>query len=186
MLKLHPASAGKGAIEKTVRRALLFAALLALAQGCGWHLQGSARLPESMRSIHIQTDDAYTDFYRELRAQLLTAGARVEADADAAHAIVRVKEDKTGQRVASVSARNTPEQYQVFYAIEYSVDLNGSQAIEPEQTEVTATYSYDATAVLAKQREQITMQKALARELAGMVMRRMASVGSHAAPDTAN
>jgi LPS-assembly lipoprotein len=186
MRQLIHTPSGRGAIEKTVGRALPFAALMLLAQSCGWQLQGSARLPETMQSIHIQTDDAYSDFYRELRTQLLTAGARVESNANAAKAIVRVKEDTTGQRVASVSARNTPEQYQVFYAIEYSVDLNGAQAIEPQQVEVTANYSYDATAVLAKQREQITMQKALARELAGMVMRRMTSVGAHAAQETAH
>lgn len=162
------------------------AALLLSAQGCGWQLQGSARLPESMQHIYIQTDDAYSDFYRELRARLLASGARVAADAAEAKAIVRIKEDRAGQRIASVSARNTPEQYQVFYYIEYSVDMNGAEAIATQEVEVTANYSYDATAVLAKQREQFTMQEALARELAGMVMRRMTSVGARAVDASAN
>jgi LPS-assembly lipoprotein len=163
-------------------RFVLLALVCAGAVGCGWRLQGSARLPESMRSVYIDADDRYTDFYRELRAHLLTAGARVESSKDNASAVVRVEADNAGQRVASVSARNTPEQYQVFYIIEYSVELNGDDAIEREQIEVTANYSYDVTAVLAKQREQIAMQQALARELAGRVLRRMASVGVSESP----
>ena len=40
--------------------------------------------------------------------------------------------------------------------------------------------SYDSAAVLAKQREQLSMQKALAREIAGQILRRLASVKSTA------
>jgi len=156
-------------------------ALIALAQGCGWHLQGAARLPESMRSIYIESEDTYSDFYRELRVQLLAAGATVATDSAHAKSVVRIRRDNTGQRVASVSARNTPEQFQVFYTVEYSVDLDGDQVIETQEVEATANYSYDPTTVLAKQREQISMQKALARDLASMVMRRMTSVGAHVA-----
>jgi hypothetical protein len=37
-------------------------------------------------------------------------------------------------------------------------------------------YSYDETAVLAKQREQAILREALARDLAGMVVRRLAAL----------
>jgi LPS-assembly lipoprotein len=158
--------------------------VIACLSGCGWHLQGSTRLPEAMSAIHIDTQDAYSDFYRELRAQLIAAGANVQTQASTARAVVRVKADQTGQRIASVSARNTPEQYEVFYSIEYSVNLAGSEVIPNQRMELTANYSYDSTAVLAKQREQQSMQQALARELAGLVLRRLASVS--AAATTAN
>jgi LPS-assembly lipoprotein len=98
--------------------------------------------------------------------------------------VVHVKVDQTGQRVASVSARNTPEQYEVYYNIEYSVNLAGAEVIPVQRMELTASYSYDSTAVLAKQREQQSMQQALARELAGLVLRRLASLS--AAATTAN
>ncbi len=161
------------------RSRLSLCAGLALALclgGCGWHLQGTARLPATMATIHIDTQDAYSDFYRELRTSLLAAGAQVKTQEAGAQAVVHIKADQTGQRVGPVSARNRPEQYDVYYHIEYSVDLAGAEVISAHQLELTANYSYDATAVLAKQREQLSMQRALARELAGQVLRRLASV----------
>jgi LPS-assembly lipoprotein len=133
-----------------------------------------------MVKIYLASDDAYSDFYRELRQSLLASGAQVQRDQVEARSIIHIKVDQTDQRVASVSALNRPEQYQVYYRVEYSVDLNGQEAIPLQQVELTANYSYDSTAVLAKQREQRTMQQALARELAGQVMRRLASVNTAA------
>jgi len=133
-----------------------------------------------MHVIRIDTQDAYSDFYRELRGDLLAAGAQVKTQAATAQAVVHVKVDRTGQRVASVSARNRPEQYEVFYRVEYSVELAGMEVIPAQPIELTANYSYDSAAVLAKQREQLSMQKALAREIAGQILRRLASVKANA------
>jgi outer membrane lipopolysaccharide assembly protein LptE/RlpB len=43
---------------------------------------------------------------------------------------------------------------------------------------LTAAYSYDSNAVLAKQRERTGVQQALARELARQVLQRLASLKS--------
>ena len=134
------------------------------------------QLPEAVRVVRVDSVDSYSDFYRELREQLRAAGAQLQADAAPANAVVRVRADQTGQRVLSVSKRNTPEEYEVYYTIEYAVDVGGATAIEPQRLELTANYSYDSTAVLAKQREQSSMQKALARELAIQVLRRLSAL----------
>jgi outer membrane lipopolysaccharide assembly protein LptE/RlpB len=147
--------------------------------GCGWHLQGSARMPASMTTVHIDTQDRYSDFYRELRTSLLAAGAQLTAQSEvqpstqaAAPAVVHIKKDETGQRVTP-STKNRPEQYDVYYRVVYSVDVGGVEKISDQPLELTANYSYDTTAVLAKQREQLSIQQGLARELAGQVLRQL-------------
>src|SRR3954463_3283142 len=97
-----------------MRIAVLLAAAIVL-QGCGWRLQGTARLPEVMSVTYIDTDDRYTDFNRMLRESLEASGARLANSRKEASAIVRIRSDASGQRVLSVSARNTPEEYVVFY-----------------------------------------------------------------------
>jgi LPS-assembly lipoprotein len=144
--------------------------------GCGWRLQGSARLPAVMSVTYIETDDHYTDFNRMLRESLEASGVRLASDAAQATAVVRIRKDSSGQRVLSVSARNTPEEYEVFYTIEYSVEAPTGELIEPQKLEVTRDYSYDTTAVLAKQREESVLREGLARDLAGLVIRRLASL----------
>jgi outer membrane lipopolysaccharide assembly protein LptE/RlpB len=143
---------------------------------CGWRLQGTARLPEIMAVTYIDTEDRFTDFNRALRDELSAAGARLTDRRAEATAIVRISSDQSGQRVLAVSARNTPQEYEVFYALEYSVTTPAGQLIEPQRLELTRDYSYAEEAVLAKQREQAILREALARDLAGLVIRRLASL----------
>ena len=57
-----------------------------------------------------------------------------------------------------------------------SVASGGTELIAPQRLELTRDYSYDTAAVLAKQREQAVLREALARDLASLVLRRLASL----------
>lgn len=129
-----------------------------------------------MNVVYVDADDRYTDFNRALRDRLRASGAKVTESATDATAVVRIIKDQSGQRVLSVSARNTPEEYEVFYSVEYSVTSGGSELIARQPLELTRDYSYDTTAVLAKQREQAILREALAQDLAALVLRRLASL----------
>lgn len=154
---------------------LLLCACLSL-NACGWRLQGSERLSQNLTVIYVDAEDRYTDFNRALRDRLRAAGAKVTERSTDATAVVRISKDQSGQRVLSVSARNTPEEYEVFYSIEYSVTSGATELIAVQPLEVTRDYSYDTTAVLAKQREQAVLREALAQDLASLVLRRLASL----------
>jgi LPS-assembly lipoprotein len=155
---------------------LLPVCLASLLAGCGYQLQGTAKLSAVMATTYIETDDRYTDFNRALRERLEASGARLTRNKEDATAVVRVIRDDSGQRVLTVSGRNTPEEYEVFYSIEYAVSGRTEELIPPQRVELTREYSYDETAVLAKQTEQAILREALARDLAGLVVRRMASL----------
>lgn len=162
-------------VPNLARRALLLLCLLSLAS-CGWRLQGTARLPEVLATAYVEVKDPYTDFTRALRESLIASGTNVVEDRALASAVVRIRNEVSGQRVLSVSVRNTPEEFQVFYAVEYSVESDGRELIAPDTIEMTRDYSYDERAVLAKQREHAVLREALARDLAGMIVRRLAAL----------
>lgn len=157
------------------RYAALLVATLIIA-GCGWRLQGTARLPAVVAVTYIDTEDRYTDFYRALRDSLRASGARITDQRHDATAIVRIHSDVSGQRVLTVSARNTPEEYEVFYEVEYSVADTTQELIPQQAIERHRDYSFNAAAMLAKQREEGVLREALARDLAGLVVRRLASL----------
>lgn len=157
-------------------RVVILLCAASLLGACGWRLQGTATLSPSMSVIFVDADDRYTDFNRALRERLRTSGAKVTERRADATAVVRIIKDQSGQRVLSVSARNTPEEYEVFYSVEYTVTTGGAEVIEAQPLEVTRDYSYDTTAVLAKQREQALLREALAQDLASLVLRRLASL----------
>jgi LPS-assembly lipoprotein len=159
------------------RLGLLSVSLVAtLLSGCGWQLQGTTKLSPVMATTFVETDDRYTDFNRALRERLQASGARLTARPEDATAVVRIIRDESGQRVLTVSARNTPEEYEVFYMVEFSVNGRTEELIAPQKLEMTRDYSYDETTVLAKQREQAVLREALARDLASLVVRRLASL----------
>lgn len=150
--------------------------LLGALSACGWRLQGTARLPEVMSVTFLDSADRYSDFNRALQDSLAASGARMTTVRSDATAVVRIHKDESGQRVLSVSARNTPEEYEVFYKVEYSVSGRSGELLPLQTLELSRDYSYDEKAVLAKQREQVILREALARELAGLVIRRVASL----------
>ena len=163
------------ALTRQISRLALCCAFVLLSS-CGWRLQGTTRLPEVLAIAYVDTKDPYTDFNRALRDSLVASGARVVRNRAEATAVVHIRRDSSGQRVLSVSARNTPEEFQVYYHVEYSVEGEGHELIAPDTLELTRDYSYDETAVLAKQREQAVLREALARDLAGLIVRRLAAL----------
>ena len=119
-------------------KALAWLALLAavlLASGCGFHLQGMGALPEGMRKVHVITADEVTPFAVELRRAIERSGGQVTSTAAEADTVVRILRDRSGRRVLSVSARNTPQEYEIFYTVEYSVDRGGREVLELQPLE---------------------------------------------------
>ena len=159
------------------RRRWLFVALLSgVLAGCGFHLQGVVRLPPAFAATGIAADDRYTDFHRALRAALQTSGSRVVDGAVPDGATVDILEDTSVQRVLSVSAANIPTEYEVFYTLRYRVRVGGREVLKPQVLKLSKEYSFNETAVLAKDQERATIRRALADELAAIVMRRLAAL----------
>ena len=69
--------------------------------------------------------------------------------------------DETDQRVLSVSARNVPTEYEVYYTIEYAIDGSTGRLLETQDLTVTRNYTYDSTLVLGKAREEELLREAL-------------------------
>jgi len=158
----------------TVRLCTLLAANV--LAGCGFHLQGSGGLPAAAVAPYIDTPDPYSDFYQALSSALVRSGARLEGDRGAASAVVIVRRDETGQSVLSVSARNVPTEYEVFYTVSYEL-RRGEEVLIPLQTvTLTQDYVYDVTDVLAKSLEEQQLREALARDIAQLIVRRLSSL----------
>lgn len=157
-------------------RVLALCLVAMLCGGCGWQLQGRTRLPEVMAVTYVDAKDRYSAFTQALEEHLRGSGARLVSDPAAATAQIRVLRDESGQRVLSISARNTPQEYEVYYIVEYSVRNKEGELLPMQRLELTRDYTYDEAAVLAKQREQAELRDALARDLAAQVVRRVATL----------
>jgi LPS-assembly lipoprotein len=147
-----------------------------MAAGCGFQLKGAIALPADVKSVYVATSNELSPFAVELERALRDAGATLATSAGTADAIVRVAQDRTGRRVLSVSGRDTPQEYQVFYVVGYSIDRGDKQAVPPQEIELTRSYSFSESDLLAKNREEEILRQAMAGDLAELVLRRLASL----------
>ena len=162
-------------VATTIAR-LLALALTLLAAGCGFRLQGAATLPPTLDSVYVAVPDTLSSFAVELDRALERAGAQRAASPGEAEAVIRVRMDRSGRRVLSVSARNTPQEFEIFYRVEYAIERGGSEVVAPQRLELTRNFSFDESQLLAKDREQEILRDAMARDLADLVLRRLESL----------
>ena len=144
-----------------------------LAAGCGFQLRGDLTMPAEMSRTFIATDDRHSLFYRALRQHLMDSGVElVEAEAEAT-AKFSITYDETDQRVLSVSARNVPTEYEVYYTIQYVIDAGTASLIEPQTLTITRDYTYDSTLVLGKAREEQLLREAIVDDLVRIVLKQI-------------
>ena len=128
-----------------------------------------------MERTYIDTIERNSLFHRELRLALRAVGVElVDSPADAT-AIFSISVDETAQRVLSVSARNVPTEYQVYYTVEYA--LSGENILlTPQFITLTRDYTYDENLVLGKAREEEFMREAIVQDLVHVVLKQLSSL----------
>ncbi len=126
-----------------------------------------------MERTYVAAVDRHSQFYRELRAQLGTAGVSlVDSEADAT-ATFSIFFDDTAQRVLSVSARNVPTEYEVYYTIRYSLSSGPKNLLDSQTLTLTRDYTYDSTLVLGKAREEELLREAIVKDLVRIVLKQI-------------
>lgn len=147
-----------------------------MLSGCGFRLQGELTTPPEMERTYIAPIERNTQFHRELRRQLTAAGVNIVDSPGAATAIFSITADKTGQRVLSVSARNVPTEFEVFYTVGYALISGETSLLAPQDMTFTRDYTYDETLVLGKAREEDLMREAIVNDLVRTVLKQLSSL----------
>ncbi len=129
-----------------------------------------------MERTYIDPVERNSLFHRELRRSLLASGVELVDSPGEASAILRISIDETDQRVLSVSARNEPTEYEVYYSIEYSLHSGEEGLLSPQFLTLTRDYTYDTTLVLGKAREEQLLREALVDDLVRLVIRQLANL----------
>ena len=153
-------------------------ATLVLLSGCGYQLAGSAPMPAGMTRTFVDAENPASDFLQSLRDALRRRGLEIVDTPAQSSARIIVSDDSTGQRVLSVSARNIPREYEIFYTITFELETDGQTLIEPASLIATRSYTFDENQVLAKSREERVLRRALAEDLARQVVRRLEAAAS--------
>jgi LPS-assembly lipoprotein len=169
-------------VSKAVRmsqRGVLAVSLVMVAlavSACGFRLQGRMPLPVDLATTQVIAEDPQTDFVQGLRRALITSGGKLTERSEQATGTVRIHKDEVTQKILSVSANNTPREYEMTYTVEFSVEGAGVELLPSQKVSVTRDYSFDETRLLAKENEEALLREGMARDLVAIVMRRLGSI----------
>ena len=139
-------------------------------------MQGALTTPAAMERTYVSAGDQYSPFYRALRAELQDAGVQLVDTAAESTATFSILYDETDQRVLSVSARNVPTEYEVYYTIRYAIDGVGNRLLEAQDLTVTRNYTYDSRLVLGKAREEELLREAIVKDLVRIVLKQISAL----------
>jgi LPS-assembly lipoprotein len=144
--------------------------------GCGFQLQGAFTPPPGMERTYIEAADRHSLLYRELRIAMQEAGMQLVDDPASATATLNLSYDETDQRVLSVSARNVPTEYEVYYTIEYSLYAGQQTMLEMQSLTLTRDYNYDPTLVLGKAREEELLRAAIVDDIVRIILKQISAL----------
>jgi len=160
-----------------LRTITLACALFALS-ACGFQLQGVTTFPPELSSVYLDVPDPNSDLAFQLQRSLTASGVTLARDPAEATATVRITRERFGRRVKSVSAQNRPTEYEVFYQVEYLVSTPDEVLVPPQSLARTRVFPYNERDILAKQQEEELLRDALARDIAGVITRRLAGLAN--------
>jgi outer membrane lipopolysaccharide assembly protein LptE/RlpB len=167
----------EASIFRTLLRAAVTIPLTAAAlAGCGFHLQGHTPLSPAMRAPYLATVDHQSEFAQSLRRAMVMSGALPVDEERHASAVVHILKDQVIRQVLSTSAANHITEYVVTYNVRFSVTIGEQEVLAPQDVSSAQPYSFDESLQLAKQQEEIVLRQGMARDLADVVMRRLAHV----------
>ena len=129
-----------------------------------------------MQRTYIEAIERNSLFHRELQEQLRAADVELVDLPANATAVLTISIDETDQRVLSVSTRNVPTEFEVYYTVEYSLISGAESLLAPQYLTLTRDYTYDETLVLGKAREEALMRDAIVQDLVRIVLKQLSSL----------
>ena len=147
-----------------------------LCASCGWQLQGVHHVSENLQPLYVEyaeLADQHSAFSRALQERLRASGVELAQDESQAKVVLQIIKEESGHRVISVSARNTPEEYEIYYSVEFSLKTHNGDLLLQQPLSSTQTMTYDETHALAKQREESLLSATMAAELADQLLRQI-------------
>lgn len=144
--------------------------------GCGFQLRGQFSIPAELQPIHISAQGG-SRVAQELHGMLLRNDVRVVDDRAAAKSVIEILNENRQRRVLTVAADTAQvDEYELRYTTDWILRGTGEQRrplLHRETIESLRDYTYDRTAVLAKQSEEATLIENMQQDAALRILYRI-------------
>lgn len=163
--------------QQLFKLTMLLAAVL--LSGCGYRLCNPCiAWPENVAQVFVSSSDPSSTVYRELQRNLASQGLEVTPSEAAADVVFVLLRESQEQRLLAVGNGNEPAEYELIYKVSYRIDqrnlepsglpflLGPVKVVESRRAQV-----FNSAAVLAVEREALSLYDEMARYLANQISR---------------
>ncbi len=157
---------------------LLLLPVLALV-ACGFHLRGSAALPQGMERVHL-TVGGGGDLQRKLARALLASNVTVEKEGGNGIAELHVPVQTFSTQTLTVNGVAQVTEYAIHYHVLFNAQDGAGKAIIPGQSiDMQREYSYDASQPVGTQAQVEAIQGSLIDDMVQAILFRLQAVRKH-------
>ena len=157
-------------------RATVAALLLALLPACGFHLRGTADLPQE--TIYISAPP-YSPFANDLkRAIRAGTNTRVTDEAKEADATLYILGESRVKSILSLTTQGTVREFQLRYAIAYRlVGKDEKETVPSSDIALVRSYVFNDQQVLAAESEEALLYRDMQQDAVQQLLRRLSAPG---------
>jgi len=163
-------------MNRTLSNVLISFLFVALA-GCGFHLRGSATLPNSLKTMYVQGVNLQQGLGLELKRGLTRNGVMVVNHYQEGSAVLTLLDNQFERRVLSVGSDAKVSEYGLHGWVSFKVsDGKGRVISDVQKVEAQRDYQFDQDQVLGKDDEERLLREQLNQQLVQSILRRLSAL----------
>ncbi|MCE9679020.1 LPS assembly lipoprotein LptE [Shewanella sp. AS1] len=153
--------------------ALLTLTLLATS-GCGFKLQRSYSIPESLKTLHLSSQDEYSELTRLVRDRLRLNSISVVEQTDTTP-VLHIINDSLNRTTLSLYPTGNVAEYELNYLVSFAVQMPEREG-QRFEVGIHRDYLDDPRTALAKSREMELLVKEMRIQAADQIIQILASI----------
>ncbi len=160
--------------QKILSRCLVVILLASALTSCGFHLRGSAPLPESLQSMYLDARNG--PFKDQMEEVLLRTGAQIQEQREAANVQLSIIQSEVQRTVGTLDERGKANSYNLRYLVSYSLLAADGRVLRSSSINESRRYDFDPDIILETESEEEELIEDMEESIALRVMRQLATV----------
>ena len=157
---------------RSVSRMIALLSVALLLGACGFHLRGQAGMPFS--TLYLETANPGTPLITELRRGLESNDVKLVNSAEKADVVLNIAFEIPEKQILSLAGSGRVNEYQLRYRVSLrAYDNKANDWIPSEEFVIRRDYSYDDTAILAKEQEEALLYQSMRSDMVQQILRRL-------------
>lgn len=173
-------------LKKAGARIMLILSCLIIISACGFHLRNASPQLNNIEDIDINASGRYQEFANVLKKTFRKTDI-ISNSASPYHLII--EQESISQRIATVSEKMLPSEYEVALTLVYSFTMDSGEKsgkpasqslIKSQRIQLSRNYVYDVARITAMQREEQLLLDEMRQEAAYRILHQLQAVSDKA------